>query len=158
MARKLSDPRWYTAEFKALAILYWKMSPGGLLRVASELGISKSLLYEWGTGKYVNERVGELVNRHSSDIQEMLAELRDLVATDMKEKIIKGEARGSVKDYSMALGILTDKIRLLNGEATSITESRKTSAKESLKQKIKQMSVVDLTPAEERVPIEQPAD
>jgi hypothetical protein len=147
VARKLSDCRWYSNEFKAMALLLWKINPGGMDDVCAQLRLPKSTLSGWRSGLHIDGiTVGEIMDRNANNIEEMLQELRDLVASDMKEKILKGEARGTVKDYSMALGILTDKIRLINGEATSITESRKASAKESLKQKIRNMSVLDLAP------------
>lgn len=114
--------RQYTDEFRASAIVMLESQgypdePGALVSVASHLGIPHQTLSRWAK-EAQNPAPPELVHEKTVDMCEMLrAEIRAALqaAPDAREF-------ANYKDLITAVGIMLDKLQLLEGRPTAITQ------------------------------------
>ena len=100
-------------------------SAGNIKRTARETNIPVSTVRDW---KNLWERDGfpeelmEVYDQVVEDIVEGLQRVRDKALLELESLIEKHELKG--RELVAAVGMLTDKIRLYRGEATSRSESR----------------------------------
>lgn len=106
--------RAYTEEDKASALVALDANRGNVYRTALQLGVPRATLQEWRDGRGTNAEVttsrqlkkGELSERFESVIHSLL------------DAVPKKIAGASLKDLAWTLGVFTDKMLALDGEAT----------------------------------------
>lgn len=115
--------RW-TDEERASAILMLQAAgyperKGALTQVANNLSIPATTLRRWHLG-LSNPPPAETVRRKTLDLRRALRDEINAALTEM------GKARidASYKDLGTVLGILFDKLQLLNGDSTANTNQR----------------------------------
>lgn len=112
----------YTDEFRANSVIMLEMSgypdePGALVKTAKYLKIPHATLSRWYNGKrnppppeMVQVKKGEMIGLVKSEIVAALHEM------------VNARPFAEYKELATAIGILVDKMQLLEGEATSRTE------------------------------------
>lgn len=114
-------PIRYTDKEKAEALAIVDMQGGNVNAAARLTGVPQSTLERWASGERVNQNVEALrisERKPLSDLIEDLAyDIVDAVKTNGSLK------RSNARDLLISLGIAVDKIQLLRGQPTSITEN-----------------------------------
>lgn len=112
----------YTDEFRANSIIMLEMSgypdkPGALMETAKYLKIPHATLSRWYNGKR-NPPPSEMVQIKK---EEIVALLKGEIGAALKEM---GQARrdADYKELATSIGIMVDKMQLLDGEPTARTE------------------------------------
>jgi transposase-like protein len=112
----------YTDEFRAQAIVMleaagWPERKGALVRVAHTLGIKYQTLSRWARGKY-NPPPNKTVHVKGFD---MVQALRDEIRAILEE-MPNARPDADFKELGTVLGIIVDKLQLLEGKATERIE------------------------------------
>ena len=112
----------YTDEFRAQAIVMleaagWPERKGALVRVARTLGIKYQTLSRWARGKY-NPPPNKTVHIKMFD---MVQALRDEIQAILEE-MPNARPDADFKELGTVLGIVVDKLQLLEGKATERIE------------------------------------
>ena len=100
-------------------------SGGNIKRTARETNIPVSTVRDWKTyweQEGFPEELMAVYDQVVEDIVEGLQRVRDKALLELESLIEKHELKG--RELVAAVGMLTDKIRLYKGEATSRSESR----------------------------------
>lgn len=112
----------YTDEFRANSIIMLEMSgypdkPGALMETAKYLKVPHATLSRWYNGKR-NPPPSEMVQIKK---EEIVALLKGEIGAALKEM---GQARkdADYKELATSIGIMVDKMQLLDGEPTARTE------------------------------------
>lgn len=108
----------YSDEFRAGAVLMLRAAGyperrGALMEVANNIGVSHSLIRRWFT-KELNPPPSKIAQIKMSDIIELLK--NEVVAALQELPNARGDA--DYLDIGKVMGIMVDKLQLLNGEAT----------------------------------------
>lgn len=117
--------RTYTDADRAAVYAALLASDGNVKRSARETNIPPSTVRDWKTEWAQNgfpEELEEVLQNVIEDIVEGLQRVRDKALLELESLIERHELKG--RELVAAVGMLTDKIRLYKGEATSRSESR----------------------------------
>lgn len=116
--------RVYTEHDQALVAVTYQTNNGNLRRTARDTGIPVTTIRDW-TRKWEAEGYPEPVEAAVPAVRESFLEeaelVRNLMVRRLQEKVQRGEA--STRDLITGIGVLTDKINVLRGMATSRTET-----------------------------------
>lgn len=122
MDAKPKTRRRYTDEEKAAALALRDFN-GNLdkpLAVTSKaLGVNDATLHAWGTGRGVSDAAKELVEEKKKTLDALCEEY----ARTALSKLIPNLDNVTPRDF-VSIGIAIDKMLLLRGQPTAITESR----------------------------------
>lgn len=109
----------YSDSRKANALAALVANDGNLSRTSSELGIPRTTLRHWRDGELPSD-VADLGQVKRGDLAAKLEEVAWALAGAIEGKI----PFGTLQHTAVALGIVIDKIQLLHGKPTSITDDR----------------------------------
>ena len=117
--------RSYTDAERAAVYAALTASNGNVKRSARETNIPISTVRDWKTlweREGFPEALQEVYEQVVEDIVDSLQRVRDKSLLELERLVDNHELKG--RDLLVAVGMLTDKIRLYKGEATSRSESR----------------------------------
>lgn len=120
MAKRTYDDK-HRAAVRAALLAY----DGNIKRTARETNIPVSTVRGWKTEWEVNGFPDELeavLEEVSEDIVEAFTRVRDKALLELERVVERQELKG--RELVVAIGMLTDKIRLYQGQATSRSESK----------------------------------
>lgn len=121
------DQRTYSDEEKALALEAINLAGGNVLAASDQLGIPYRTLLDWSRGDGIPPKLmADFAAKKSGIISDKLVLLRDAIAGEMMSELKLFTA--PLKDLATAFGIVTDKLRLMEGKPTSISENRDANA------------------------------
>lgn len=128
--------RRYTDDDRATALAVLDSNAGNLSRTSRETGISVSTLRDWRDGAHPG--LAELRNEK----REALSEIWDRVARAYLERALSPQVLGDTNGQSAitAAAIATDKLQLLEGKPTEVTEVRGSDAKRELADRIARLT------------------
>lgn len=115
--------RVYTDEDKAKVLVALDANNGIVKRTARETGVAEQTIRDW---KKQAERgalsagVQSALPAAASDFAGKTETVRDLMLDELEAKVRNSELNG--RDLITGIGVLTDKLRVTRGEATSRTE------------------------------------
>lgn len=122
--------RSYSDEEKAYLILMcqaagYPHNEGAIRRVAREQKVKERTLYRWmqmgvSTDEVRREAVGEIVEQKKLQLTEMLENALRAAVESLPDKIDEA----TYKDTGVVIGILTDKLQLLNGQPTESIDAQ----------------------------------
>jgi transposase-like protein len=98
---------------------------GNVKRTARETGVAVSTVRDWKQDWERNgfpENLNEVLEQVTEDVVEGFTRIRNKAALELERLIDDQQLKG--RELVVAIGMLTDKIRLYKGEATSRTESK----------------------------------
>lgn len=112
----------YTDEFRAQSVIMLEMSgypdkPGALVATAKYLKIPHATLSRWYNGQR-NPPPPEMVQVKK---EEMIGLLKNEIVAAIRE-MVNARPFAEYKELATAMGIMVDKMQLLDGEVTSRTE------------------------------------
>jgi transposase-like protein len=115
-------PSKYDADDKARVLVALKANGGNVKRTARETGVPEQTVRNWKKeGNSVSASVALAVPLAEDEFVKEASLIRSKALKLIEQKIEDGDAK--VGELNAVVGTLTDKIRLINGEATSRTES-----------------------------------
>jgi len=120
--------RTYSDEVKAATLATLEMNEGNVKRTVRDvadlyaMNIPESTVRAWNRGRGVRAVPGALVRLKKTDIIAGLEKVLGIVLEAASDER-KAQATG-FKDLMTSAGIIVDKLLLLRGEATEISESR----------------------------------
>lgn len=136
MGARAKPKREYTDAERAEALAALASNGGNISRTAAQLKIPRMTLSTWaGKGDDVSDELAALKERAQGNLASALEGVAWRLVGVMPEKL---EA-ASLRDVATALGITVDKIQLLRGEPTAITEEVST-ARDTLDFKLSQLA------------------
>jgi transposase-like protein len=111
--------RRYSDEDRANALAALAANAGNVLLTAEQLGIPECTLRQWATGRRHPE-----ARQMSEEKKAPLADRLEQIAHDLLDDLADPDRRraSSLKETATALGIALDKMQLLRGRATAITQ------------------------------------
>lgn len=115
--------RVYTDEDKAKVLVALDANDGNVKRTARETGVAEQTIRDW---KKQAERgaltagVQNALPAAASDFANKAETIRDLMLDELEAQVRNGDLKG--RDLITGIGVLTDKLRITRGEATSRTE------------------------------------
>jgi transposase-like protein len=115
----------YTDTGKATVYAHLAANGGNVKRTARETGVPISTVRDWKRTwekEGVPENISEVLPSVVEDIVDDFTRVRNKLLIELEAQGERGELKGQA--LVSAIGMLTDKIRLFRGEATSRTESR----------------------------------
>lgn len=117
--------RTYTDQNRAAVYAALQVNNGNVKRSARETGVPISTVRDWkrewedgGLPEEVSEALPQVVE----DIVEAFVRVRDKGLLELERQIERGDLKGSA--LVAAVGMMTDKIRLYQGQATQVREER----------------------------------
>jgi transposase-like protein len=115
--------RNYSNEEKAAALETVNLCGGNVSEAARTLGIERETLRQWSVGHCVSERVfADFAEKKQGRMTAKLRALQDRLADELMREERISEARYG--ELNAAFGTVTDKLRLMDGDPTHITEYR----------------------------------
>lgn len=114
--------RRYSDDDRAAALCALDLHAGNASRAAKALGIPRVTLLQWRDGR-VPATVADLRNGKKADLSAKLEAIAHRCADLIPEKL----EGASLRDLVGALHIAVDKMRILRGDPTVITETRQLS-------------------------------
>lgn len=117
----MTSKRRYSDDDRANALAALAANGGNVSRTARQLGIPVRTLAAWARGER-HEEAAEMCQEKKGLLVDRLKEIawRLAEAIDNPARL----QRASLSQVATAFGIVTDKIRLLEGQATAINENR----------------------------------
>lgn len=117
--------RVYTEHDRAHVFAVLTANEGNVKRTARETGFPVQTVRDWKTTWEKNggppEQILEVLPEVAGDFIDDATRIRNKALTLLEAKIDRGEV--TAKDLLVAVGVLTDKVRLIQGQATSRTET-----------------------------------
>lgn len=124
----------YTDAQRAEALAALQANGGNLSATSRDTGIPFSTLKRWRDEP--DPRLAELGEEKKTDLGDRLERIANALVDAIPDKI----ADAPLNHVSVALGIAIDKLRLLRGEATEVTEVRGSDAKRELAERIARLT------------------
>lgn len=115
----------------------WPNTEGALSRTAAHLGIPQRTLQRWAKGTS-NPPPDRIVQRKKIDLAEAIR--NELAALFPAMDKTRDEA--SYKDQAVSVGVLIDKLQLLEGRPTAINENINSDARDRLAQQLDRLTAV----------------
>jgi transposase-like protein len=128
--------RSYSEADKASALALLRSNAGNVKGTARQLNMPISTLRRWADGEHVNEGVAEKYHEKKRD----LADVFEDIARTYAEQALGSVATSKGKDAVIAAATALDKLRLLRGEATDISEVRSSDAKRELADRLTKLT------------------
>ena len=116
--------RVYSDDDKAGVLAILDINDGNVKRTARDTGVAEQTIRDW---KKSWERVGVPVAVQATlpaalaDFSDTAERIRGLMLDSLEAKVLNDELSG--RDLVVGIGVLTDKLRISRGEATSRTET-----------------------------------
>lgn len=110
--------REYSDEDKATALAALDANGGNVQRTARTLGIPEPTLRGWARKRGIHPTVVELHDQKKGSLADELEEIAEKLAGAMPGKV----AEASLQQTATSLGIVIDKMQLLRGQPTNITD------------------------------------
>jgi transposase-like protein len=114
--------RSYSEEEKASALALLKANRGNVTKTSSDLNVPATTLRQWRDGEHVNADVAKKREKKERSLAELFEEVAYAYLDRALETEAVSESKG--KEAVVAAATALDKLRLLQGEATSISEVR----------------------------------
>lgn len=124
----------YTDEQRAEALAALEANGGNLSATHRVTGYPISTIKRWRDEP--DPRLADLGNRKKADLSDKLEEIAYALADAIPGKI----DAASLQTIAVSLGITIDKLRLLKGEATEVTEVRGSDARRELAERIARLT------------------
>jgi transposase-like protein len=124
----------YSDEQRATALAALQANGGNLSRTSRDTGIPFSTIKRWRDEP--DPRLADLGDRKKVDLSEKLEEIAYKLADAVEGKI----PEANLQHVATSLGIAIDKLRLLRGEATDISEVRSSDAKRELADRLTKLT------------------
>lgn len=118
----MKEKRQYTDEEKATALAHLQANGGDVSRTSRELGIPRTTLQQWRDGIGVNKAV-PLIRQEKTEALDVLFERVAYLYIGRAQETSAVE-KTSGKDAIITAATAVDKLRLLRGQSTEITEER----------------------------------
>lgn len=119
-SRRKTKGRKYTDGFKAQALAVLEANEGSIRHAARQLGIAPTTLRNWSEGKAISEEIKADVPVVKRDMALALEEICWKLINSMESKI----EEASLSQTGTVMGITFDKMRLLQGQSTQISDNR----------------------------------
>lgn len=134
----MSRKRHYSEADKAAALALLDSNGGNVKATAAQLSMPRATLATWARGEHINR---DVVNKYHEKKEE-LADIWDQVARAylaraLDESAVQG-SNGQTAVTSAA--IATDKLQLLQGKPTEVTEVRGSDAKRELAERLARLT------------------
>lgn len=113
------ERRRYSDNDRATALAALDACAGNASEAARVTGVPRKTLEEWDAGR-VADGVAELRQEKKAELSELFED----IARDILQAAPKKIDDASLKDAMVAAGVAVDKMQLLKGKPTEITESR----------------------------------
>lgn len=123
----------YTDNQRAAALAALTANGGNLKRTSDELHIPRGTLRGWAQ----SPQLAELRQENELSLTDELERVAYALVRAIPDKIHEA----SLNHISVSLGIAIDKLRLLRGEATEVTEVRGSDAKRELAERLARLAV-----------------
>jgi hypothetical protein len=114
--------RTYTDSEKATALAALDANEGNVSGTAKQTGIPRKTLDQWSKERFVNVDVANIRQVKKRELSLELEDLAYTIAGVMPH--FAHSPFNKINELSTALGTVIDKMRLLRGESTVITENR----------------------------------
>jgi len=114
----------YTDEDKARVLALLEANKGNVKRTNRETGVAEQTIRDWKKQAEREELTAPVVAALPAareDVAKQMEGIRDKMLENLEAKVLNDELSG--KDLLVGIGILTEKLLLLRGEATSRTEA-----------------------------------
>lgn len=118
--------RVYTEKDKAKVAVLLQGNDGNIKRTARESGVAISTVRGWKQAwerEGLPEKIEEAVPEARADILLELKEIVSLAMNRLKEELAKPGTKISAKDLAWVTGVFVDKIRVIEGQATTRHET-----------------------------------
>jgi transposase-like protein len=112
--------RHYSDEERAAALAALKANGGNIARTAAQVGVPEQTLRQWRDNP--DAAAPPQVREQK---EEQLKDMIERVARESLEVMSEKSGEADYKDLAVGVGILIDKKRLLDGQPTSIAETRR---------------------------------
>ncbi len=122
----MTNKRSYSDNEKAEALAALDANGGNVTLTARQLTIPKQTLENWSNERGIHPAVTEMGTQKKEDLRASLESL----AAKLVDRLTNGVDLASFKDASIALGIAVDKMQLLAGKPTVITEPQRLTPEE----------------------------
>ena len=130
--------RSYTEADKASALALLQANAGNAKRTANELRMPMTTLRKWRDGFGVSADVAHKRDEKKRDLADIFEDIARAYATRALDSDTLGDTKG--KDAVIAAATAVDKLRLLRGEATEVTEVRGSDAKRELADRLARLA------------------
>jgi transposase-like protein len=110
--------RQYSDAEKAAALAALDANGGNVARTARDLDIPRKTLAEWAADRHTHSEVAELRQEKKRDLAQRLEE----IAWELAEALPGKKELASLQHTATAMAIAIDKMQLLRGAPTSITD------------------------------------
>ncbi len=124
----------YTDAERAAALAALKANGGNLSATSRDTNIPFSTIKRWRDEP--DDRLAELGDKKKRDLADELEHLAHAIVGIMPDKM----DTANFQHLAVALGITIDKLRLLKGEATEVTEVRGSDAKRELAERLARLT------------------
>jgi hypothetical protein len=124
----------YTDAIRAETLAALQANGGNLSSTHRATGIPIRTIARWRDEP--DPRLGELANEKKAELSDSLERIANALVNAIPGKIDEAP----LNHVSIALGIAIDKLRLLRGEATEVTEVRGSDAKHELAQRLARLT------------------
>jgi hypothetical protein len=122
----------YTAQDKLNAAIFYVLT-GNSVQTSQLCGVPDRTVREWTQQEWWADVLEEARNYHNLEIESLYLSIQKKAAEELKQRVEKGDlkvfANGfektvpvTAKDLSVILGITTEKLALMRGQATSRVE------------------------------------
>lgn len=108
----------YSDEDKATALAALDANRGNVKGTAKNLGIPEPTLRSWAKGRGTNAAVADLQAHKKKDLADKLEDIAHKLAGAISDKI----KDATLQQTATSLGIVVDKMQLLRGQPTNITD------------------------------------
>lgn len=120
--QRMRSHRSYTDREKSAALAALDANSGNVSATSKQLNMPRQTLIEWKEGRRLSTDVPELRQEKKRELADCFEELaRESVETALR---LQTHERTTLSMAATAAGIATDKMRLLRGESTDITEQK----------------------------------
>lgn len=114
-----TSTRVYTPEEKAAAVAMVEAEGGNATRAAKKLGIPYGTLKDWMNGKNMGHGAARLIPMARRELADVLEDKAHQLTEGLDEQKI---AKAGLQATAVSLGIVVDKMQLLRGKPTNITD------------------------------------
>jgi len=114
----VSKRRVYTNEEKGLALVALDANAGNVARTARQIKIPRVTLLDWSQNRSVSGEVSDIRHLKKKEFSDKLEELAHQLIDVLPAKL----AAANLKQLSISLGIIIDKMLLLRNQLTSINK------------------------------------
>ncbi len=115
----LKPKRRYSEDDKATTLAVLQSCNGNVTRTARETGIPAATISKWRDGKHINESVTEMCDIKKGELKDRF----EVIAHSLVDAIPGAIAGANLQQITTSLAIAIDKMLLLKGQPTAITNT-----------------------------------